>query len=380
MANSHSIDLEDGSSQSLSITDANQTGLDITGDISIEAWIKRESATDNDVICSKFLSAGDQRSWQFSITSAGVLGFIYSSDGGFTASSNITWHITDSAQITSLDTWYHVAITVDVSAKTLVFYVNGSSVASSNNGAQWNFATSINNSTAEVSIGADEAHASNFFDGLIDEVRIWDDIRTAQEISDNYETELVGNEANLQAYWKLNNSLLDETSNDNDLTNNNSAVFSTDIPSWGVEFTVTDTFSITDTETAIRVRSFTLSENLTLSENISVLRGFIFAVSDSIGLTDTITTLRGLVVSAVDSIGLTDTLGRFTTPKFSVSDSFSLSDLLGRFTTPKFSVSSQINLSDTTIVKALWNNIVKHTSNWIEKAQNSTSWIPKNKS
>ena len=42
--------------------------------------------------------------------------------------------------------------------------------------------------------------------------------------------ELDGDEAGLVGYWKLNNSLLDETSNDNDLTNNNSATFSTDVP------------------------------------------------------------------------------------------------------------------------------------------------------
>ena len=41
--------------------------------------------------------------------------------------------------------------------------------------------------------------------------------------------ELNGDEAGLVGYWKLNNSLLDETSNNNDLTNNNSATFSTTV-------------------------------------------------------------------------------------------------------------------------------------------------------
>ena len=42
-ANTHSTDLESGSSQYWSITDASQTGLDITGDFSIEGWVKLES-------------------------------------------------------------------------------------------------------------------------------------------------------------------------------------------------------------------------------------------------------------------------------------------------------------------------------------------------
>ena len=71
-----------------------------------------------------------------------------------------------------------------------------------------------------------------FCDGHFDELRIWTDIRTAQEISDNYQTELVGNEANLVGYWKFNNDLTDETSNSYDLTGVNSPTFSTDIPSW----------------------------------------------------------------------------------------------------------------------------------------------------
>jgi len=43
-AASASIDLERSSSQYLSITDASQTGLDFTGDFTIEGWVKLESS------------------------------------------------------------------------------------------------------------------------------------------------------------------------------------------------------------------------------------------------------------------------------------------------------------------------------------------------
>jgi hypothetical protein len=72
--------------------------------------------------------------------------------------------------------------------------------------------------------------ACRFPDGLMDEVRVWNDVRTAQEISDNYEKEISGGSANLQGYWKLNNNYTDETSNGNDLTASGSPVFSTDVP------------------------------------------------------------------------------------------------------------------------------------------------------
>jgi len=68
------------------------------------------------------------------------------------------------------------------------------------------------------------------FDGLIDDVRVWNVERTATEIADNYNKELTGSETGLVGYWKLNSTLGDSTANNNDLTNNNGAIFSTENP------------------------------------------------------------------------------------------------------------------------------------------------------
>ena len=76
--------------------------------------------------------------------------------------------------------------------------------------------------------------AWDIFDGDIDEVRVWNDIRSEAELDDNYLTELVGDEANLQGYWKFNNDAgVGYTSNSNDLTNENTATFTTDVPFTG---------------------------------------------------------------------------------------------------------------------------------------------------
>mgnify|MGYP003384325531 CR=1 FL=1 len=42
------------------------------------------------------------------------------------------------------------------------------------------------------------------FDGSIDEVRVWEDVRTQSEIQTNFNNELVGDEENLVAYYKFN--------------------------------------------------------------------------------------------------------------------------------------------------------------------------------
>lgn len=232
MANTHSIDLEAGSSQFLDIADVSQTGLDLTTDLSFEAWVKIESAVSMDIL-TKYEGAGN-RSYVFRYDgSATTLNFFKSADG----SSN------DTAESVSADlgtgTWHHVAMTYNDTTGDVKFYVDGSQ-----QGATQNTGTSgIFNGAASFAIGCIEPDTapSSFFDGLIDEVRVWSDVRTATEISDNHEKELVGNEAGLVGYWKLNNDLLDETSNNNDLTNNGSAVFSTDVPFVGEEVAATPT-------------------------------------------------------------------------------------------------------------------------------------------
>ena len=222
--NTHSIDLELDSSQCLSITDASQTGLDITGDITIEFWWKPETSSAFTWLLGKYLISGNQRSYGIYYNS-GSLHFSISDDG-----TGVGGHITDLGEswTPSDGTWYHITITYDASAGQAITYIDGSYI-----GDNTGYINSIFNGSSDLIIGG--ANGSGNVDGLMDDVRIWNDVRTSTEISDNYQQELVGNEANLQGYWKLNNSLLDETSNDNDLTNNNSAVFSSTVPFVGEE-------------------------------------------------------------------------------------------------------------------------------------------------
>ena len=227
--NTHSLDLELSSSQYASRADT--ASLSQTGDISIEAWIKLEqlpsTAGSRFTIAAKFQDTpSEKRSYRFAISSTDKLEITWSADG--TANNFAAW-VADAA-LSGAGVWIHVAVTVDVSTETAVIYVNGSSVAvtkTSDVGA----ATSIHDNDAIFSIGnTPETTTAAFFDGLLDEIRLWSDIRTGTEITNNYQAELIGNEAGLVGYWKLNNDYNDETANNNDLSPNNSPVFSTDVP------------------------------------------------------------------------------------------------------------------------------------------------------
>src|SRR3990167_9438122 len=235
MANTNSLDLELSSSQYASIADVSQTGLDLVGDFTIECWVKFES------LPSSGNMMGFVAKHYPNLASGYQLGLL-NNGGTYQLQINANQTANDTTRdvfrqtITpSTGVWYHFAVSCDVSeasATTFVFYLDGSSLGNGTAVVSGNI-SSINDNAQPFVVGRLTDGSGNpihYLDGLIDEVRVWNDIRTAQEISDNYQTELVGDEAGLVAYYKFNNSALDETANNNDLTLSGSPVYSTDVP------------------------------------------------------------------------------------------------------------------------------------------------------
>src|SRR5262249_11570316 len=70
----------------------------------------------------------------------------------------------------------------------------------------------------------------SYFNGYIDDVRVWNTARTVSQLDANSTIELIGNEGGLVGYWKLNNNYSDITSSGHTLTAGNSPTFSTNIP------------------------------------------------------------------------------------------------------------------------------------------------------
>jgi hypothetical protein len=220
MSNTYSLDLERGSTQYASKTDT--ASLSITGDLTFEFWAKFESlpgAGDGFTFLSKWQNVG-QLSYYLQIVNDGSLklNLAVSTDGTANETYSLTW-------TPSTATWYHIAVSWKSSTSKANFYINGVQEGTEQSGAL----TAIKDGTDDFVIGQRSGGAT-LYDGLIDDVRVWNDVRTAAEILANYNKELIGTEANLQAYWKLNNSALDETTNDNDLTLTGSPVYSTDVP------------------------------------------------------------------------------------------------------------------------------------------------------
>ena len=302
MANTHSLDLEASSSQYAYITDANQTGLDITGDFTIEAWVKLESLDETATIYAKSKSGGSELAFKIQDT-----GKIYSSYRN--SSSNLSRSFSNNAVFSGASNWTHLAVTCDVSEKDFKFYVNGSQVDDTND---YSLASSIGNNEANVGIGAEIVYNGsirNYLDGLIDDVRVWNDIRTPEEIADNYQKELVGDEAGLVGYWKFNNSAVDETANNNDLTLSGSPSYSTDVPPWNLTLAV-DTMALALTyadvtlKKAIKLVVDTMALSFTFADVIFNNALTLIVDTMALSLTYADVTLKKAVKLVVDTMSL----------------------------------------------------------------------------
>lgn len=197
-ASTISADVESSSSQFLTAADNNS--LDISTSITLEAWINPESFGGGNTIIMKGRPSGaipDRANYALRLEASGKVCFYYNEGTG------TAYHLFRSDNIvTSLGTWTHVAVVCTFGTPgSAIIYINGSSVAGS-----WVFGDGTGPTLTNVdklAIGAlwvDSGSAENF-DGILDEIRIWNVIRTPTEISNNYQSELTGSETGLAAYY-----------------------------------------------------------------------------------------------------------------------------------------------------------------------------------
>lgn len=110
--------------------------------------------------------------------------------------------------------WYHLAMTYD--GETLKAYRNGKLITQ-NTTPFGSPDTDVN----PLTIGKHNS-ANNYFAGMIDEVRIWDVVKTEAEITANMYRE-IGTNSNLKVYYKMNDGTGTTTSDNS--ANGNTATF-----------------------------------------------------------------------------------------------------------------------------------------------------------
>jgi hypothetical protein len=121
-----------------------------------------------------------------------LVGFVYTDQGGL--------QILKSLEPLNTDQWYHIAMTYDGS--TLKFYING--------------VLDTLLTTSGTIVPSDQTHpllmASTYvptgskFNGMIDELQIWDHALTQSEIQNIMNISLTGYEPGLEAYWNFDDT------------------------------------------------------------------------------------------------------------------------------------------------------------------------------
>ena len=163
---------------------ADDPGLDLTAAYTIEAWIRPDSFSWLGGIVSKYHSSGAN---------------------GFTLRLGVTGNsrgigfdqLETADDLLTAGQWVHVAAVNDNGARAL--YLNG--VAQTLSGTP----ISVTANSEPIMIGVDynTGTSGRFFDGRIDEVRIWNTARTESDIRSGMNRILDGDESGLVAYYRM---------------------------------------------------------------------------------------------------------------------------------------------------------------------------------
>jgi hypothetical protein len=191
------------------ITVPASSSLNITGPVSISAWVKRQTSGKDICIVGKddFAAGTGYSLWIYGATDNHKISFRFGNRGCRSSSS------------VPLDEWTHVAATYD--GTTTNVYING--VLS--NSCSGILAPTANSANLYIGTPQDNVGDSRYnFLGSIDNVAIYNTAVSASDINFSMKNELVGNETGLVAYYDDNSgvasgsnagitSLLDKTSN-----------------------------------------------------------------------------------------------------------------------------------------------------------------------
>ena len=164
---------------------------------SLSAWINIDSLSDHRPIITK--RASGQREWQFFVLGTGELYLEFEDE---TVGSTPRMIAQSPASSIATGRWYHVAATYDgrggsAATSGMKLYINGvSQTLTLGTDASY---VAMANTTAPVQIGAMTVD-SNFFDGKIDEISVWNKELSSTQILEIYNEGVPNNLVKTKAY------------------------------------------------------------------------------------------------------------------------------------------------------------------------------------
>ncbi len=281
------------------VDDYAEAGLPVSDDFTLEFWLKTSQVSL--VGASWDLGSG--------LVDADVSG-VQNDFGTSLLNDKLAFGVvSDTIQSTSSindDVWHHVAVTRRQSDGAMAIFIDGI-LETTGTGST----NSLDDATT-LRIGKLNSD-SNPFAGFIDEVRVWNVVRTPVEIEANMGTTLVGNEANLVAYWQFDDNTgtnaVDLTANANHATLSgdvtwgfateedtpfSGTLFGFDADADGLTYTLVDN----DGGAAVITNASTGAFTYTPAADVNGTRSFSYKTSD--GVVDSATTPVSVNINAVN--------------------------------------------------------------------------------
>jgi hypothetical protein len=195
-------------------------------DITAEAWIyftiDPTSRLISAIMGKSDGSAPDQ-SWIMVARSTGAIEVTTSTDGTSTDVASRT-----PSKAFASGEWRHVAFTRDGTSGDVIIYIDGVKQGATEAGSDTG--TLHTPTGVDFRIAQRGNETSRWFQGHIAQVRVWNVVRTADEIADNFRRHLAPDTAGLVASFPLDGDTDDKTSNANNLTEVNTFGHTTLVP------------------------------------------------------------------------------------------------------------------------------------------------------
>jgi hypothetical protein len=172
-------DFESDNNGYLSISQAAQNGLDITGSLTLVGWVSPETLERHQVMAAKYEYGTNNRAYRFDLRPGSILGFIVSPNGEY---SNSEYELEAmSPSPLALDNWYHVAGVFDAEQRALSIYVDGELI-----GSRSVTYDTVHDPSVPFMLGANlqNGQVAENFDGRLDEWYVFAKALTESEIKD----------------------------------------------------------------------------------------------------------------------------------------------------------------------------------------------------
>ena len=214
-------DFEKGDTEYLAVTDASQSGLDLTQSLTFSFWLNVESNTDSGGTYEGIITKASTSNWSYGVATnennSNSLRFMLDNDGNAGGGDDID--ITSAANIYSLGEWNQFTITYD--GQYVRLFKNGLE----HTGGNFPYSTNISiyNGSADFRLGNWESQ-TGYYDGILDEVRIYNRTLSPAEVAKLYSFA-----PGPIGYWKMDENT---GTTANDISSNGYTGTLTNSPTW----------------------------------------------------------------------------------------------------------------------------------------------------